>query len=142
MIWLGGFYIAASIFGEKAIVPDKEALSTALKDNQVLWDEVLDFSGGAGEWKFYSKAAGWTVQVKKDKRTLFYLMPKDGWFQMTFVYGERAVEAAKSFELPEIVLGKIEQATAHIEGRSIAIDVTSNADIDTVRKMLQLKIEY
>ena len=134
--------MAASIFGEKAIIPDKEALSVTLKDNHVLWDEILDFSGGSGEWKFYSKSAGWTMQVKKGKRTLFYLMPKDGFFQMTFVYGERAVEAAKSFELPEKVLGNIEQATAHIEGRSVAIDITSNADINTVKKMLQLKMEY
>ena len=134
--------MAASIFSEKAIVPDKEALGIALKDTQVLWDEILDFSDGSGEWKFYSKAAGWTMQVKKSKRTLFYLMPKDGWFQMTFVYGERAVEAAKSFGLPENVLGNIEQATAHVEGRSVALDVTSNEEINTVRKMLQLKLEY
>ena len=134
--------MAASIFGEKAIVPGNEVLSAALKDNQVLWDKVLGFSGGKGEWKFYSKAAGWTLPVKKGKRTLFYLMPKDAWFQMTFVYGERAVEAAQSFELPEKVLNDIQQATAYVEGRSVTIDITSNADIDIVEKMLQLKLEY
>ena len=134
--------MAASIFGEKAIVPGNEALSAALKDNQVLWDKVLDFSGGKGEWKFYSKAAGWTLPVKKGKRTLFYLMPKDGWFQMIFVYGERAVEAAQSFGLPEKVLNDLEQATAYVEGRSVTIDITSNADIDIVEKMLQLKLEH
>ena len=96
--------MAASIFGEKTIAPNKEALSAALKENQVLWDKTLEISGGKGEWKFYGKAAGWTFQVRKGKRTLFYMMPKDGWFQLTFVYGERAVEAAKSANLPERVL--------------------------------------
>ena len=134
--------MAASIFGEKEIVPNEEALNAALKDSQVLWDEILDFLGGKGEWKFYSKAAGWTFPVKKGKRTLFYLMPKDAWFQMIFVYGERAVEAAQSFELPEKVLNDIQQATAYVEGRSVAIEVTSLSDIDTVEKMLQLKLEY
>ena len=134
--------MAASIFGEKAILPNKEALSVVLKDAQVLWDKILDFSGGKGEWKFYSKSAGWTVQVKKGKRTLFYLMPKDGWFQMTFVYGERAVEAAQSFGLPETVLNELKQATVYAEGRSVAIDITTNADIDIVEKMLQIKLEF
>ena len=134
--------MAASIFGEKAIFPNKETLSVALKENQVLWDKILDFSGGKGEWKFYSKAAGWTLQVKKGKRTLFYLMPKDSWLQMTFVYGECAVEAAQAFGFPEKILNDLQQATAYVEGRSVTIDVTSIADIDTVEKMLQLKLKY
>jgi hypothetical protein len=134
--------MAASIFGEKAVLPNEEALRVALKDTQVLWDKILDISGGKGEWKFYGKAAGWTFQVKKGKRTLFYMMPKDGWFQMTFVYGERAVEAAQAYELPKNVLDDLLQAKAYVEGRSVAIEITSNKDIDVVEKMLQLKTEY
>jgi hypothetical protein len=134
--------MAASIFGEKAVLPNEEALRAALKDTQVLWDKILDISGGKGEWKFYGKAAGWTFQVKKGKRTLFYMMPKEGWFQMTFVYGERAVEAAQAYELPKNVLDDLLQAKAYVEGRSVAIKITSNKDIDVVEKMLQLKTEY
>ena len=134
--------MAASIFGEKAIIPNEETLSSALKGIQVLWDKILDISGGKGEWKFYGKAAGWTFQVKKGKRTLFYMTPKDGWFQMTFVYGERAVEAAQAYELPKSVLDDLLQAKAYVEGRSVAIEVTSHEDIDVVKKMLQLKMEY
>ena len=134
--------MAASIFGEKEIVPTEEMLSAALNDKQLLWDKILEFSGGIGEWKFYGKAAGWTFQVKKSKRTLFYMMPKDGWFQMTFVYGERAVCAAPLFELPEKVLNDLEQAKVYAEGRSVAVEILSNKDIDIVEKMLQLKLEY
>ena len=63
--------MALNIFGEKEIVPDNEILSAALNDNQDLWDRILEFSGGKGEWKFYEKAAGRTFQVKEGKRTLF-----------------------------------------------------------------------
>ena len=134
--------MAASVLGEKTIVPDEEALNAALKGGKTLWDKMIDISGGSGEWKFYSKAAGWTYPVKKGKRTLFYMMPKDGWFQLTFVYGERAVEAAKSADLPEQVLIDLLQAKAYMEGRSVAVNINSNADIDTAQKLLQLKLEY
>ena len=134
--------MAVSIFGEKAILPNEEALSVTLKDTQVLWDKILEISDGKGEWKFYGKAAGWTFQVKKGKRTLFYMIPKDGWFQMTFVYGERAVEAAPAHELPKNILDDLLQAKAYVEGRSVAIEITSNEDMDVVKKMLQLKMEY
>ena len=134
--------MAASIFGEKAVVPNEEALNSVLKDSKILWDKMIVFSGGIGEWKFYSKAAGWTYQIKKNKRALFYMMPKDGWFQLTFVYGERAVEAAKSADLPEQTLSDLLQAKAYVEGCSIAINVNSDVDMGTAQKLLQLKIEY
>ena len=134
--------MAASIFGEKAIVPNEEVLNTALKSSKGLWDEIIDLSGGTGEWKFYSKAAGWTYPIKRNKRTLFYMMPKDGWFQLTFVFGVRAVEAAKSAGLPEQTLNDVLQAKAYVEGRSFAVNVNSDADVETVQKLLRLKLEY
>lgn len=133
--------MAESIFGEKKELPTEAGLESALKDSKVLWDEIIALSGGIGEWKFYTKKAGWTYPVKKGKRTLFYMMPKDGWLQLTFVYGKRAVEAAKSAGLPEQVLDDLLQSRAYVEGQSVHVDIKSDADILTVQKLLQLKVE-
>ena len=134
--------MAASIFEEKAIVPNEDSLISALKASKALWDKTVNISGGSGVWKFYSKAAGWTFAVKKGKRTLFYMMPKDAWFQLTFVFGERAVEAAKSANLPEQVLNDLLNAKAYVEGRSVAISIVTEADIDTAQKLLTLKLNH
>ena len=134
--------MARSMFGEKSIVPNEEALSAVLKENKILWDKMINTSEGSGEWKFYSKAAGWTYSVIKKKRTLFYMIPKDGWFELIFVYGERAVEAAKSAELPEQVLNDLLQAKAYVEGRSFSVKVISDADTNVAQKLLQIKLEY
>jgi len=134
--------MAESIFDEKSTVPNDEALGLALQNGRVLWDKMLALSGGSGEWKFYSKAAGWSYPVKRGKRTLFYLMPKEGWFQLIFVLGGRAVEAAKSAGLPEQVLADLLSATAYVEGRSVAIAMRSEADLNTAQKLLDLKLAY
>ena len=134
--------MSESIFSEKTIVPDEESLGVALKDSKALWDKMFSISEGNGEWKFYSKAAGWTCQVKKNKRTLFYMMPKDGWFKLIFVFGERATEAAKSAGLPEQTLNDLLQVKSYVEGRSFSISINDDADIDTAQKLLQLKIAY
>ena len=131
--------MAESIFGEKTIKPDDTALSAALKNSYALWTKMLELSGGAGEWKFYSKAAGWSYQVKSGKRALFYMQPKDGFFRLTFVLGEHAVKAAASADLPAAVLDDLMRATAYVEGRSFAIDVGCDADIETAEKLLRLK---
>lgn len=134
--------MAESIFDDKKIVPDDDALAAALKGGKSLWDKLIVLSGGSGEWKFYKKAAGWTYPVKQGKRTLFHMMPKEGWLRLTFVYGERAVEAAKSAGLPEQVLNDLLQATAYAEGRSVNVDIRSEADIAIAQKLLQLKTEH
>lgn len=133
--------MADSIFGDKSSVPDNAALAAALGDRGVLWDSMLALSGGSGEWKFYTKAAGWTYPVKKGKRTLFYLTPKAGWFRVTFVLGERAAAAGAAC-LPEQVLADLLQATAYVEGRSVAIEIKNSADIETAKKLLQLKLDH
>lgn len=134
--------MAESIFGEKANIPDEAALGEALKDSGTLWDKALALSGGSGEWKFYTKAAGWTYPVKLKKRTLFYMMPREGWFRLTFVFGECAVEAAESAELPPQVLEDLLQAMPYVEGRSVAIDIKNEADMETMEKLLALKLAY
>lgn len=134
--------MAESVFGDKAVMPDTGALAVALGDAKALWDEAIAVSGGIGEWKFYTKAAGWTYPVKKGKRTLFYMMPKDGYFQLTFVYGERATLAAKSTGLPEQVLDDLLHAKAYVEGRSVQVNIMDAGDMETMRKLLEIKLAY
>ena len=134
--------MAESIFGEKVNIPNEEMLNIALEESKALWDKMISISDGIGEWKFYSKTAGWTYPVKKKKRTLFYMMPKEGYFQLIFVYGERAVEVAKSIGLPKQVLNNLLQAKPYVEGRLLNIGISSDIDLNTAQKLLQLKLEY
>lgn len=134
--------MAESVFGDKAVVPTDAALSEALGDGRGLWDEMVALAEGSGEWKFYTKAAGWSYPVKRGKRTLFYLLPKAGWFKLTFVLGERAVEAAKTADLPPAVLNDLLQARAYVEGRGVSIDVKNAAEVETAQKLLGLKLAF
>lgn len=131
--------MAASYFGDKANPPDDTLLAGALGETGVLWDSLMQGLDAACEWKFYSKAAGWSCAVKLGKRTLFYMMPKEGHFTLTFVYGEKAVAASADAGLPQAVLDDLQQARAYAEGRSVSIDVRGEGDLDTARRMLDIK---
>lgn len=80
-------------------MPDNESLANVLGSTRSLWNRLFEYaeekSNALGEWRFYSKKAGWSYVVKSGKRTLFYMIPQDGYFKLTFVYGEKAVEKAK-----------------------------------------------
>lgn len=134
--------MAVSIFPYKACPPTDDLLGEALGKGMALWDEILQHVAAAGEWKYYTKSAGWTYAVKAGKRTLFYMMPKEGYFFLTFVYGKRAVEAAKTAGLPSGILNDLLHSRAYMEGQSVSVDVKEKANLETVKKMIQLKIDY
>ena len=133
--------MAESVFGDKATRPTEGALYAALGQSGPWWDALLAECGGVGEWKHYTKAAGWVYPVKLGKRTLFYMLPKEGRFKLTFVFGERAVQAAKTAGLPPPVLDELLAATAYVEGRGVALEVTQAADLDIARTLLKIKLE-
>lgn len=138
--------MSLSIFGEKTIVPNEKMLSETLGSQKVLWDNIkkqliaID-KNILEEWKFYSKAAGWTLVVKSGKQTLLYLIPLNGYFKINFVFGEKAVALAKSSDLPKEIIALILDAKPYMEGRSFMIDVDIDTDDELVNKLLKIKIQ-
>jgi hypothetical protein len=140
--------MSLSIFGEKAIVPDDEMLASVLAGSKALWETAIshveEACGGGdlgGEWKFYSKKAGWSFVVKSGKRTIIYLIPQEGFFKVNFVFGERAVGAAEDAGLPEPIVSLMLEAKQYMEGRSFMFDVKTEADICAVKKLVIIKYQ-
>jgi hypothetical protein len=138
--------MAASIFFDKAIIPHDSMVAEALASTYSLWEELRSFVHESypdisGEWKYYSKSAGWTFPVKSKKRTLYYFIPKDGYFSISFVFGDKAVAAAESAELPHEIIEAILSATPYMEGRSFAVDVDSPDMLENIKKLLKIKYE-
>lgn len=136
--------MSLSIFGDKATIPKDEMLAETLSEAEILWKSVIEhiqsnYKNTSQEWKFYSKAAGWTLVIKTGKRTLTYLIPLKNSFKINFVFGEKAVEVAKQFDLPEPVITSILEAKQYMEGRSFMLDITKEEDIKTVQILLKIK---
>lgn len=133
-----------SIFGDKAIMPNENMLTGVLADTKVLWDQIRNHAAavcgnGSEQWKFYSKKAGWSLVVKSGGRTILYLIPLEGYFKVNFVFGEKAVRAAKTGGLPAPVLALIEEAAPYMEGRSFMFDVKTQTDAETASKLIDIK---
>lgn len=139
--------MAVSIFDDKKVIPDDSMLPPILKEAQSFWDEAIQHvqeTCGAvqGEWKYYTKAAGWTYVVKYKKRTMFYLFPKDAHLQATFVFGAKAAAAAEESDLPADVKESLRNAKVYVEGRSIVILVKNTSDLEVLKKLLVIKANH
>ena len=138
--------MAASIFADKEIIPNDGMVAAAVADTYSLWKELLShvrakYPDICGEWKNYGKQAGWTLSLKSKKRTLCYFIPKEGSFSINFVFGDRAVAAAESSELPREIIGDILASRRYAEGRSVAVDVKDAQALESVKLLLKIKYE-
>jgi len=92
-------------------------------------------------WKFYTKKSGWTRKAMLKKRNLFLLTPKQNEFWITFVFGERAVETVEESDLPENIKSSLREAKKYMEGSRLRVDVENEQDLETVKKLLKIKVE-
>ena len=110
------------------------------------WSKVIEFVTGFSpptiEWKWYGGGRGWTRKVLIGKRNLFFLSPRPGAFQLGFIFGDRAVEAATAPPLPENLLAELRAARKYAEGRGLRVLVTGPDNLEPVLELIRLKLSH
>lgn len=137
--------MALSVFDDKSNLPKTGELEKALGRTSGLWDQLTislaaEYEPLTETWKFYSKKYGWSLQLKRKKRTVLYLTPCKGHFTVGLVFGEKAVKAAHQSDLPDALLDRIDSARKYVEGRGIRIEIRSKKDLGTVEKLAAIKM--
>ena len=96
----------------------------------------------SGEWKHYGKAARWSYKLLSKKRNLLFLVPMTGCFRLRIVLGEKAVTCVDADDkLPDEIKESVRAATPYTEGRSIDIDVNQQEQLETIKRLIQIKYD-
>ncbi len=101
--------MSESIFGDKAIHPDDDRLVAALGESAAYWKDIKNYLREkygelTEDWKYYNQKSGWILKTLKKKRNLFFLIPLEGSFKITFVFGDKAVTAIQRSHLPDDII--------------------------------------
>ncbi len=137
--------MALSALDDKSKKPDDGMVADVLGQSKGLWDAILAHlaeacPGVQHEWGFTGAKWGWSLRPKDKKRTIVYLTPCRGSFLASFALGEKAVAAAENSGLPPQVLEAIRTAKPYVEGRGVRIEVHRQTDVETVKKLIALKM--
>jgi hypothetical protein len=121
------------------------ALAAALGDSAPLWRQLVaglssDFPGLRQEWKPSKLEFGSLCLLKLKDRTLLYLIPRNGDFEVSVVLGERAVALALAGDLPAGTKRQLSEARQYAEGRGIRFPVTSSGDVATAHHLVAFKV--
>lgn len=137
--------MAASIFEDKATKPDDKMLAKALGKSNRLWEEIkkhlsAEYGELIEEWKFYGAKSGWILKTLRKKRNLFFFIPLKSSFQISFVFGDKAVAAVEKSDLPKKLITELKNARKYAEGRGLRIDVKNSTDVEHIKKLVEIKV--
>jgi hypothetical protein len=133
-------------FVGKSKKPNSAELSKALGPARTIWDQLLgdlaeQFDLVDQEWISYSPKYGWSLRLKRKKRNIIYVSPFQNFFYVTFILGDKAIQAARQAKLPKRIVKIIEEAKKYPEGTLVRIQVKKAKDIAVVKKLTVIKLD-
>jgi hypothetical protein len=136
-----------SIFTDKTKIPDDYMLREALGDLHSVWIELRDYvfreyPKAMEEWNFPGQKYGWSFRIKDKKRAIIYLLPRDKYFLVAFVFGAKATSEALASAINNEIKNTIETAKVYAEGRGFRIEIRNRENIDDIKKLVGFKLQY
>lgn len=134
-----------SVFLDKALTPTEQELELKLSVTYALWTQIHDsvfekYPGGKADWNFPGKKYGWSYRIKDKKRAIIYFLPREGYFKVAFVFGQKAFDIIMNSTIAENIKQELRDARKYAEGRGIRIDVTNASIISDIKKLVDIKL--
>jgi hypothetical protein len=136
-----------SIFTDKASIPSVEDLESALGVKYQLWESVVHltyqaYPDGKEEWNYPGKNYGWSFRIKDKRRAILYFLPRQGYFKVAFIFGDKAVAAVMASSVPEPIKTNLREARKYAEGRGVQLIVETEADLIEIKKLIEIKLAF
>ena len=134
-----------SIFQDKTITPTDNDLVEKLDSIYDLWILLQNFvlskyPNGLSEWNYPGKKYGWSFRIKDNKRAIIYFLPRDKYFKVAFVFGQKATDIVMASDISPEIKTELMQARKYAEGRGIRIDINNDLRLPDIKKLIEIKL--
>lgn len=136
-----------SIFTNKSETPNEVQLQEALGKAYVYWQTFAEhtkklYPKAISEWNFSSEKFGWSLRIKDKKRVIIYLLPRDNFFKVAFVFGQKATDEIMTSNISESIKKELLAAKVYAEGRGIRIDIKDETLQNDILNLIEIKINH
>ena len=134
-----------NIFTEKGLIPTDQDLIKNLGTTYALWHQiqeiVLDqYPKGLKEWNYPGKKYGYSYRIKDKKRAILYFLPRKNYFEVAFVFGQKATDIIMASDIAVEIKNELIKARKYAEGRGIRIEVKNDLNIPDIKKLVEIKL--
>jgi hypothetical protein len=136
--------MSPNAFIGKTKSPSDPELAEVLGPTKATWDHFLadlaeNLDANKLEWKSYSIKYGWALRVCRKARTIVWLAPFQGSFEVLFLFGDKAMQAARQTKLNQRVVKSLDEAVKYPEGTGVRLVVRSSRDLASLNKLAAIK---
>ncbi len=128
----------------KAGKPSTKEVIATLGRSAPAWSEFVHWMEEQGvtaqEWKSDGAKYGWALRLKRKDRNIVYLGPCNGCFRVSFVLGDKAMEAVRHADFSAAVAQTIAESPHYAEGTGIRLIVHKPADLAAIRTLASIKM--
>jgi hypothetical protein len=133
------------IFTDKSKSPTTAELRSVLGKSFPLWNSLIEHTiktkkEAEAVWNFSGPKYGWSLRIKEKKRIIIYLLPREGFFKISFVFGDKASKDALNYVISDNIKKIISTARVYAEGRGFRIDIDNPGIIKDVRRLIDIKL--
>ena len=137
--------MSENVFLLKEVKPTEELIKANLLDNYSQLEEIRKFIDDTlgetqEEWKNYGKKIGWLLKKLYKKRNLFFITICSGYFKVTFVFGDKAVNSIVDSTISPTLKTALMEAMKYAEGRGLSIKVEDDKYLADIKMLLQIKV--
>lgn len=131
-----------SAFIDKNEKPSDTDLEKALGSTYRLWQEIAGYANAkhekaTNEWNYMK---GWNFRIKDKKRAILYLLPRNGFFKVAFVFGQKATDIVMSRSISEQIKAELSASKPYAEGRGLRIDIKDSSSIKDIKELIDIKL--
>lgn len=130
---------------DKSAVPTSEDLEHGLRNTFEVWKNLEAFTkeqyeNYTSEWHFSGEKFGWSYRIKDPKRVIIYLLPRDTFFKVAFVFGNKAFEQILKSNVADFIKAELSAAKQYAEGRGIRITTKDKDIMEDIQKLILIKL--
>jgi hypothetical protein len=132
-----------SIFTDKNKPPIDKDLKEALGDTYQLWQSIKDYvfskyPKAMEEWS--CSKYGWRFRIKDKKRAILYFLPRDQFFKLAFVFGQKATDQILNSQISNAIKTELNADKVYAEGRRIRIDIINKNNNKDIQELIDIKL--
>lgn len=134
-----------SIFMDLNKKPKTDDLKVPLEKTYEFWLQIRDFVFeryplAIEEWHVSVKKYGWGFRIKDKKRAIVYLSPREGFFRVTMVFGQKATDRILESGISESIKTELLNSKVYMEGRVIRLEIKDDSYLEDVKRLIEIKI--
>lgn len=136
-----------SVFTDQHHVPNDQDLRQALGETYGFWKLIRDFTIAAypkakQEWRYSGVKFGWGFRISDTKRVIVYLLPRNGFFKVALVFGQKATDELLGSQVADSIKEELMAAKVYKEGRGIRLDIKGPELLSDIEQLIITKMAH